>query len=98
MVCSKETKQITSFAVKVLTYFFEDRGISSNLLQIPKKELSVLLQDLQSNIRAKTGELYKKNSLLSVRQSINRFLKDNGVTFDIITDPEFILANGASLA
>lgn len=98
MVCSKETKQITSFAVKVLTYFFEDRGISSNLLQIPKKELSVLLQDLQSNIRAKTGELYKKNSLLSVRQSINKFLKDNGVTFDIITDPEFTLAIGASLA
>jgi hypothetical protein len=78
----------------VLTDFFEDRSISSNLLQIPKKELSVLLHDFYSNIRTKTGELYKKNSLLGIRQNINRYLKDNGVTFDIITDPEFTLANG----
>jgi hypothetical protein len=78
----------------VLTDFFEDRSISSNLLQIPKKELSVLLHDFYCNIRTKTGELYKKNSLLGIRQNINRYLKDNGVTFDIITDPEFTLANG----
>ena len=94
MVCSQKTKQVTSFAVKVLTDFFEDHGISSNLLQIPKKELSVLLQDFYSNIRTKRGKLYKKNSLLGIRQSINRYLKDNGVTLDIITDPEFTLAKG----
>ena len=94
MVCSKKTKQVTSFAVKVLTDFFEDHGISSNLLQIPKKELSVLLQDFYSNIRTKRGKLYKKNSLLGIHQSINRYLKDNGVTLDIITDPEFTLAKG----
>ena len=94
MVCSKKTKQVTSFPVKVLTDFFEDHGISSNLLQIPKKELSVLLQDFYSNIRTKRGKLYKKNSLLGIRQSINRYLKDNGVTLDIITDPEFTLAKG----
>ena len=64
-----------------------------DILEATKDEIAKLLQDFYANIRNKNRELYKKNTLLAIRQSINRYLKENDRMFDIITDPEFTQAN-----
>ncbi|CAC5373816.1 KCTD1_15 [Mytilus coruscus] len=64
-----------------------------DILEATKDEIANLLQDFYANIRNKSHELYKKNTLLAIRQSINRYLKENDRLFDIINEPEFTRAN-----
>ncbi|XP_076107936.1 uncharacterized protein KIAA1958-like isoform X3 [Mytilus galloprovincialis] len=90
---SKKTGQQTHFAVKVLSDFIVERGMEIDILEATKDEIANLLQDFYANIRNKSQEYYKKNTLLAIRQSINRYLKENDRFFDIITDPEFTRAN-----
>ena len=90
---SKKTGQQTNFAVKVLSDFIIERGMEIDILEATKDEIAKLLQDFYANIRNKNRELYKKNTLLAIRQIINRYLKENDRMFDIITDPEFTQAN-----
>lgn len=73
--------------------FIVERGMEIDILEATKNEIANLLQDFYANIRNKSQELYKKNTLLVVRQSINRYLKENDRLFDIIIDPEFTRAN-----
>ncbi|XP_071140475.1 uncharacterized protein KIAA1958-like [Mytilus edulis] len=90
---SKKTGQQTHFAVKVLSDFIVERGMEIDILEATKDEIANLLQDFYANFRNKSQEYYKKNTLLAIRQSINRYLKENDRFFDIITDPEFTRAN-----
>ena len=54
MVCSKKTKQVTSFAVKVIQDFMVSRGNSSQLLNLSKEDLALVLKDFLTNVRTKT--------------------------------------------
>jgi hypothetical protein len=92
-LCSKKTKQVTSYAVRIINDFFNDRGNERFLLDLSKEELAVILEDFYDNVHTKNGELYKKNSLLSIRQALNRYFKESGKMFDVITDNEFTHAN-----
>ncbi|VDI44001.1 Hypothetical predicted protein, partial [Mytilus galloprovincialis] len=74
---SKKTGQQTHFAVKVLSDFIVERGMEIDILEATKDEIANLLQDFYANIRNKSQEYYKKNTLLAIRQSINRYLKEN---------------------
>jgi len=90
---SKKTDEQTHFAVKILNDFIRDRGTDNDIINCSKADLNSLLEEFYANVRNKKGDVYKKNSALAIRQSINRYLKENGRKFDIITDPEFTQAN-----
>lgn len=90
---SKKTDEQTHFAVKILNDFIRDRGTDNDIINCSKSDLISLLEDFYANVRNKKGDVYKRNTALAIRQSINRYLKENGRTFDIITDPEFTQAN-----
>jgi hypothetical protein len=75
-LCSKKTKHVTSYAVRIINDFLNDRGNERSWLNLSKEELAVILEDFYANVRTKTGELYKKTSLLSIRQALNRYFKE----------------------
>ncbi|KAK3083495.1 hypothetical protein FSP39_024187 [Pinctada imbricata] len=91
-LCSKKTKNATTFSMNILVEFLKDRGYNEDVTTYSKVELSQALEDFYCNVRTKNGELYKKNSLLNIRQGISRFLKSNESTIDIINDSEFTKA------
>ena len=64
-----------------------------DILSLSVEELNIILKDFYTNVKSKTGKLYKKNSLLNIRQGLNRFVKDNDKRFDIISDSGFDIAN-----
>ena len=88
---SKMTGDSTKFALSVLKEFMNARDV--DILSLAVEELNIILKDFYTNVKSKTGEPYKKNSLLNIRQGLNRFLKDNDKKFDIISDSGFDTAN-----
>lgn len=90
---SKKTKHATNFSMNLLNDFLQERSVNTDILSYSKEDLSRVLEDFYSNVRMKNGELYKKNSLLNIRQGIGRYLKEKGSNIDIITDPHFAKAN-----
>ena len=91
---SKRTDNSTKFAFAVMSEFMKDRGKQNvDLVSLSTEELNIILQDLSANVKAKNGEMYKKNSLLNLWQGLNRYFKDNDKRFDIISDSAFDMAN-----
>lgn len=90
---SKRTESSTKFAVTIFNDFLNERGKEDDILSLSVNDLCSLLRDFYANVKNKKGELYKKNSLLNIRQSLNRFFKENDKCFDIINDAEFAVAN-----
>lgn len=86
-------KHATNFSMNILNYFLQERLVNTDILSYSKEDLSRVLEDFYSNVRMKNGELYKKNSLLNIRQGIGRYLKEKGSNIDVITDPHFAKAN-----
>jgi hypothetical protein len=82
---SKRTGDSTKFALSVLKEFMNAPDKQDvDILSLAVEELNIILKDVYTNVKSKTGEPYKKNSLLNIRQGLNRFLKDNDKKFDII--------------
>jgi hypothetical protein len=47
----------------------KDRGKQDvDLVSLSTEELNIILQDLNANVKAKNGEMYKKNSLLNLQK------------------------------
>ena len=91
---SKKTGDSTKFALSVLREFMNARDKQDvDILSLLVEELNIIMKDFYTNVKSKTGEPYKKNSLLNIRQGLNRFLKDNDKRFDIISDSNFDTAN-----
>ena len=91
---SKNTKNTTKYGVTVLQDFMTERGMSTvDLLSLEEADLDTYLEDFYANIRNQKSDTYKKNTLLSIRQSLNRYFRDSGKKFDIIKDPTFTKAN-----
>ena len=91
---SKRTDNSTKFAFAVMSEFMKDRGKQDvDLVSLSTEELNIILQDFKANVKAKNGEMYKKNSLLNLRQGLDRYFKDNDKRFDIISDSAFDMAN-----
>jgi hypothetical protein len=59
-LCSKKTKQVTSYAVRIINDFLNDRGNERSWLNLSKEELAVILEDFYAIVRTKNGELYNK--------------------------------------
>ena len=91
---SKRTDNSTKFAFAVMSEFTKDRGKQDvDLVSLSTEELNIILQDFYANVKAKNGEMYKKNLLLNLRQGLNRYFKDNDKRFDIISDSAFDMTN-----
>ena len=70
---SKRTDNSTKFAFAVMSEFMKDRGKQDvDLVSLSTEELNIILQDFKANVKAKNGEMYKKNSLLNLRQGLDR--------------------------
>ena len=57
--------------------------------------LAVYLRRFYAEVRMKDGRQYSKKSMLAIRSALFRYLTQppNNVTFNILTDTEFIAAN-----
>jgi hypothetical protein len=51
--------------------------------------LDELLERFFFEVRTARGDLYKKNSYISIRHGINRFLENSGKHSDIVNDVQF---------
>lgn len=76
---------------KSLKSFISDKGYSKGLNELTKTELDDVLQEFFVSVRQKDGSKYQKQSLDSIRYSINRVLKKiyGPEQCDIIKDPAF---------
>ena len=73
---SKRTGDSTKFALSVLKEFMNARDKQDvDILSLAVEELNIILKDFYTNVKSKTGEPYKKNSLLNIRQGLNIFFK-----------------------
>jgi hypothetical protein len=91
---SKRTGDSTKFALSVWRELMNAQDKQDvDILSLSVEELNIILKDFYTNVKSKTGKPYKKNSLLNIRQGLNRFVKDNDKRFDIISDSGFDTAN-----
>ena len=78
----------TNFGVKLLRMFFIESGQEGNIDTLFPEDLNDLLARFYAGVRTTKGELYKLNSMRSMRFSIQRyFLAVSGV--DILTNTAF---------
>ena len=89
------TEQNNKKAASLLRANLTETKQSSNFEALSAKQLNDVLKHLYLSARKADGEMYKVNTLVSTRYSLNRYLKSPPVqkTFDIIKDNEFNEAN-----
>ena len=68
--------------------FLKERGVSTDILSLTEDEFDNRLQNLYSNIKSQKSDAYKKNTILCIRQSLNRYFRESGKKFDIITETQ----------
>lgn len=109
---SKNTKKATQVAVNVLESFMVARNMikvgsdppeADDWTLFTKPQLASLLRQFYAEARTVKGELYKKTTLLSLRNGINRHLNtslrqqaennENVMSVDLTKDPDFVPAN-----
>lgn len=71
---SKKTVYAENVAVKALREFLEATKLTVNLETVENSELDNILADFFASLRKGT-DYYKRNTYLSMRQSLNRFFK-----------------------
>ena len=81
--------------VKIIVYTdcCQERNITTPLLKINSKELDQNLARFYEEARTKKDEEYSRSTLLGFRNSIERHLKDNGVTVKISKNRVFQNSN-----
>ena len=77
--------------------YLKEKGMHTEFESMSKNELDSVLSSFYVEARTKTGELYKKTSLDSIKYGLNRFLKQKSQTgtFDLLTDAAFDQSNEA---
>ena len=88
----KNTRLSTESAVKTLQKFCQKKSIFEDWNDLTKAGLNNLLREFYASARQVTGELYKLNSLNSLRHGLQRYFLENNKV-DIINDGEFLSAN-----
>lgn len=84
---SKNTHKGTEQAVRLFRAYLTEKKMDTNFEKLPKNELDTILARFYAEARQKSGELYKKTSLNSIRHGLNRHLSDLEV--DIIKGSDF---------
>lgn len=94
---STKTKEATRYAVNIIQEYLHAMGRGTSFEFLEASELNMCLADFFMNVRSRNGEIYSKNSLMSIRQGIRRHLQSAPFfrDFDIVTDSRFLEANAA---
>ncbi|XP_019741328.1 uncharacterized protein LOC109525330 [Hippocampus comes] len=94
---SDNTRLATRYAVRIFREYLSDKARSPDFESLDKAELCALLRSFYAEARSKSGQLYSKSSLVSIRSSLNRYLNEppHCRTLDLTKDPEL---RGANLA
>ena len=100
---SENTKKATKAAVVVFEKFLAGKNEhlgESHWTELPKNELANLLRSFYAEARTTTGDFYKRTTMLSLRNGLNRHLNyvkrnndPNAEPIDLTSDPAFCHAN-----
>ncbi|XP_061744155.1 uncharacterized protein LOC133543550 [Nerophis ophidion] len=92
---SENTRLATRYAVRIFRDYLGEKAHSPDFESLPKAELCARLRSFYAEARAKSGHLYSKSSLVSIRSSLNRHLNEPPFcrTLDLTKDPELRGAN-----
>ncbi|XP_073672795.1 uncharacterized protein kctd1 isoform X1 [Garra rufa] len=97
---SENTRLATRYAVRIFREYLTEKAQSTDFESMDKNALCKVLRSFYSEARSKSGQLYSKSSLISIRSSLNRYLNEPPFcrTLDLTKDPELRSANLALAA
>jgi len=97
---SENTRLATRYAVRIFREYLSEKAQSPHFETLGKGALCALLRSFYAEARSKSGQLYSKSSLVSIRSSLNRYLNEPPYrrTLDLTKDPELRSANLALAA
>uniref|UniRef100_A0A3B4V3V5 ZMYM2-like/QRICH1 C-terminal domain-containing protein n=1 Tax=Seriola dumerili TaxID=41447 RepID=A0A3B4V3V5_SERDU len=92
---SENTRLATRYAVRIFREYLSEKAQSPDFETLDKEALCAVLRSFYSEARSKSGQLYSKSSLISIRSSLNRYLNEPPYcrTLDLTKDPELRSAN-----
>uniref|UniRef100_A0A1A8V8R9 Potassium channel tetramerisation domain containing 15b n=1 Tax=Nothobranchius furzeri TaxID=105023 RepID=A0A1A8V8R9_NOTFU len=92
---SENTRLATRYAVRIFREFLSDKAQSPEFETLDKHALCAVLRSFYAEARSKSGQVYSKSSLISIRSSLNRYLNEPPYcrTLDLTKDPELRSAN-----
>ncbi|XP_055779145.1 uncharacterized protein LOC129855467 isoform X1 [Salvelinus fontinalis] len=92
---SENTRLATRYAVRIFREYLSEKSQSPDFETLDKEALCAVLQSFYAEARSKSGQLYSKSSLISIRSSLNRYLNEPPYcrTLDLTKDPELRSAN-----
>lgn len=92
---SENTRLATRYAVRIFREYLNEKAQSPDFETLDKEELCAVLRSFYAEARSKSGQLYSKSSLISIRSSLNRYLNEPPYcrTLDLTKDPELRSAN-----
>lgn len=97
---SENTRLATRYAVRIFREYLSEKAQSPDFETLDKDALCGVLRSFYAEARSKSGQLYSKSSLISIRSSLNRYLNEPPYcrTLDLTKDPELRSANLALAA
>ncbi|KAK7133283.1 hypothetical protein R3I94_015228 [Phoxinus phoxinus] len=97
---SENTRLATRYAVRIFREYLTEKAQSTDFESMDKHGLCKVLRSFYAEARSKSGQLYSKSSLISIRSSLNRYLNEPPFcrTLDLTKDPELRSANLALAA
>nr|XP_004561624.2 uncharacterized protein LOC101468115 isoform X1 [Maylandia zebra] len=92
---SENTRLATRYAVRIFREYLSEKAQSPDFETLDKDALCAVLRSFYAEARSKSGQLYSKSSLISIRSSLNRYLNEPPYcrTLDLTKDPELRSAN-----
>ncbi|XP_056377744.1 BTB/POZ domain-containing protein KCTD1 isoform X2 [Hyla sarda] len=92
---SENTRLATRYAVRIFREYLSEKAQSPDFESMDKEALCRVLRSFYAEARSKSGQLYSKSSLISIRSSLNRYLNEPPYcrTLDLTKDPELRSAN-----
>lgn len=92
---SENTRLATRYAVRIFREFLRDTAQSPDFETLDKHALCARLRSFYAEARSKSGQVYSRSSLISIRSSLNRYLNEppHSRTLDLTKDPEMRSAN-----
>nr|XP_013795338.1 PREDICTED: uncharacterized protein LOC106482328 [Apteryx mantelli mantelli] len=91
----ENTRLATRYAVRIFREYLSEKAQSPDFETMDKGALCRVLRSFYAEARSKSGQLYSKSSLISIRSSLNRYLNEPPYcrTLDLTKDPELRAAN-----
>ncbi len=91
----ENTVKQTSWAVKCLQSWLQERKYAKELITITKAELGHILREFYGSIRTVKGDMYGISSYAGLRAGLNRHLNEPPLSrkWNLMLDTEFTAAN-----